>query len=424
MGGALRATRAYYAVVPLAIPLLIFTLSDRPARSAPSPSDKPAIDFLAPPSEPAPLPSHRGYVTVEPGDTLDVVMEACGLDRSEVSFLVSAISREFDPRRLRSGQMVRYLRDADGTTREVELFINGRGSLVGRRSSSQPNLFEVELLEAPETRVQAVISAEIESSLWESLVSAGENPLIVVQLQDVFQWDIDFFRLQRGDWFSVVAEKRFVGLDFVGYGPILAARFHHYGQTFEAFRFERPDGTAGYYTANGRPVRKQFLKSPLKFSRVTSKFTHRRYHPVLKTFRPHYGVDYGAPTGTPVMTTADGVVSFIGKGRGEGNWIRIRHNSQTETAYLHLSRFAKGLKKGSKVVQGDVIGYVGSTGLSTAPHLDYRVRERGTWIDPLKLRSLTPDPLRGDSLRQFEAAVAERLLKLWTGASSLIAENR
>jgi murein DD-endopeptidase MepM/ murein hydrolase activator NlpD len=264
-----------------------------------------------------------------------------------------------------------------------------------------------------------VVSASIESSLYESIRMAGEGPQLVQSLVDVFQWDVDFFALKKGDSFSVLVDKKFSGSDPVGYGPILAARFVHAGNMYEAFRFEQPDGRAGYYTNRGTPVKKQFLKAPLKFSRVTSGFTKKRFHPVLKVHRPHLGVDYGAPTGTPVMTTADGVVTFAGKGRGEGNFIRIRHNSKIETAYLHLSRFAKGLKKGTRVEQGDIIGFVGSTGLSTAPHLDYRVRDNGEWINPLNLKSITPDPLRGASMRQFLASVERNSAKLESGMTQL-----
>src|SRR6185295_16962917 len=189
----------------------------------------------------------------------------------------------------------------------------------------------------------------------------------------------------------------------IGYGPITAARFTHRGVTYQAFRHDMEDGRAGYYGATGTPLRKQFLKAPLKFSRVTSGFTKRRFHPVLKYFRPHYGIDYGAPIGTPVMTTADGVVVEARYKTGEGNFIRIRHSSRIETCYLHLSRYAKGLKPGTKVTQGDVIGYVGMTGLATGPHLDYRVSDGGKWLDPLQLKSITPDPLHGESLRRFRA---------------------
>ncbi|MGH9458454.1 MAG: peptidoglycan DD-metalloendopeptidase family protein [Thermoanaerobaculia bacterium] len=424
VGGVLRATRAYFAVVPLVVPLLMITLGDRPAPAEATPawSEKPPIDFVA--AETAaypPLPEHTGYVSIERGDTLDVVFEACGFSREEANALVAAMRGSLDPRRIRPGQLVRYRRTAGGETTEVEVLVSGWGSIRARRDGAG---FAVEEVEAPRTSVDAAIVGGIESSLWDAIVGAGEDPAIAAQLADIFQWDIDFFRLQQGDWFSVTVQKHFVGSEFAGYGPVLAARFHHRGATYEAFHFERGNGTAGYYTASGAPLRKQFLKSPLKFSRITSGFTHRRYHPVLKRFRPHYGVDYGAPTGTPVMVTADGVVAYAGRGDGEGNWIRVRHSAKTETAYLHLSRFAKGIRAGVKVRQGQVIGYVGETGLATAPHLDYRVRENGKWINPLKLRSVTPDPLRGSELDRFGDLVAAHAAKLPVVAGETLIASR
>lgn len=414
LGGVIRATRAYYAVVPLVIPLLLISMPESPsAAEQPSlPLQKPPIDFVSADLHAAiPLPRHPGYVTIERGDTLDVLLESCGVARAEVSRIIPWIGRSVNLRSLRPGQMLRYLRDPDGTTQEVELLVTGWGRVRARREEPGRD-FTVEAVEETPVQIEGVVSGTIQSSLWEAIVAAGEHPGVVSQLVDVFQWDVDFFGLQRGDAFSFAVEKRYVGPDFVGYGPIVAARFRHRGQTYEAFHFESKAGTSGYYTANGTPVRKQFLKSPLKYSRITSGFSHRRFHPVLKRFRPHYGVDYGAPTGTPVMSTADGVVSFAGRGNGEGNWIRIRHSSKIETGYLHLSKFAPGIRKGAKVTQGQVIGYVGATGLATAPHLDYRVRDNGKWINPTGLRSITPDPLRGNSLREFTSAVAERMSRL------------
>jgi murein DD-endopeptidase MepM/ murein hydrolase activator NlpD len=208
------------------------------------------------------------------------------------------------------------------------------------------------------------------------------------------------------------------GNDLVGYGPISAARFEHDGNSYEAFLDE---AGGGFYSRAGTPLRKQFLRAPLQFTRITSGFSKNRYHPLLHYFRPHHGVDYGAPVGTPVMTTADGTVVEATYNRGEGNFVKIRHTSRIETSYLHLSRFARGLHRGTKVHQGDVIGYVGMTGLATGPHLDYRVNDGGTWLDPLKLRSITPDPLRGVQLVRFRADV-QRLMPKLAAPSSQVAQ--
>lgn len=425
MGGVIRATRAYFAVVPFVIPLLLISTSETPsaAEQVVHRFQKPPIDFASAGAHVAiPLPRHPGYVTVERGDTLDVLLESCGIDRAEANRIIPTIGRSVDLRSLRPGQMLRYLRDPDGSTQEVELLVTGWGRVRARRAEPGSS-FAVEAVEETPVRIEGVVSGTIETSLWDAVVAAGEHPSVVGQLVDVFQWDVDFFGLQRGDGFSFAVEKRYVGPDFVGYGPIVAARFRHRGETYEAFHFEQEYGVGGYYTADGTPVRKQFLKSPLKFSRITSGFSHKRFHPVLKRFRPHYGVDYGAPSGTPVMSTADGVVTFVGRGSGEGNWIRVRHSSKIETAYLHLSRFAPNIRKGTKVRQGEVIGFVGATGLATAPHLDYRVRESGKWINPVGLRSITLDRLRGKTLREFESVVADRMSRL-PGEQDLLVAGR
>src|ERR1051326_2077960 len=166
-----------------------------------------------------------------------------------------------------------------------------------------------------------------------------------------------------------------------------------------------PGRRTRHWGRHSPPLRKQFLRAPLQFTRITSGFSQHRFHPLLHYFRPHHGVDYGAPVGTPVMTTADGVVVEAGYNRGEGNYIKVRHTSRIETMYLHLSRFAKNIRRGTRVNQGDVIGYVGMTGLATGPHLDYRISDNGTWLDPLKMKSITADPLAGNQLSSFRFEV-------------------
>lgn len=421
LGGMVRAPRLYFAAIPLAVPLLFATVdTTRPVVSQPprllAPPPQTIASFVEPEPSAAPPTEFEVNVSVRSGDTLDSIFRKGGLSGSEAYALVSEFSKTIDPRRLKLGDLVRFHYAEQNAVSAVSMKVAGWGEVNARRNDEG---FEVIATEAPISVKETVVSASIESSLYESIRAAGEGPQLVQSLVDVFQWDVDFFALRKGDSFSLLVEKKFSGSDPSGYGPILAARFVHAGKMYEAFRFEQPDGRAGYYTSNGTPVRKQFLKAPLKFSRMTSGFTRKRFHPILKVHRPHLGVDYGARTGTPVMTTADGVVTFAGSGRGEGNFIRIRHNSRIETAYLHLSRFAKGLKKGTKVEQGDIIGYVGSTGLSTAPHLDYRVRDNGQWINPLELKSITPDPLRGASMQKFLASVEHTSEKLENGLTQL-----
>jgi murein DD-endopeptidase MepM/ murein hydrolase activator NlpD len=340
--------------------------------------------------------------TVENGDTIEDVLDSAGLGGRDSAVLANQLSAVIDLRRLRPGNLVRCHYAKGGAIDSIELKMNGWGQIDAVRNGDR---FDVIPHQAEQRQIQTAIAATIETSLYDALRASGEGPQLVQQIVDVFQWDVDFFALQKGDSFSLVVPKKFAGSDLTGYGPILAARFTHEGTTYEAYRHEMPDGHAGYYSRTGTPLRKQFLRAPLQFTRITSHFSGSRVHPILHCFRPHHGVDYGAPVGTPVMTTADGIVVEAGRKSGEGNYIRIRHSSRIDTFYLHLSRFAKNIKRGTKVVQGDVIGYVGATGLATGPHLDYRVKQDGGWLDPLKLKSITPDPLRRDQLIAFRSNV-------------------
>ena len=411
----MRRPRAYLAVaLPLALPLFLASvtsvapLSQAPVTRASLMALPLRYTDLAAAQSPATLPEHSVILTMEDGDTLESVLLAGGLNRSEMVKVTQEIGKSVDLRRLRPGNLLRFHYDAASRIDSVEMKVNGWGEVDAIRTADG---FEVTGRPAEQREIDTTVAANIDSSLYEAVSRAGEGPQLVQALVDVFQWDIDFFALQKGDSFSLVVKKRFSGSDPNGYGPIVAARFTHNGQTFEAFR-----GDTGYYAASGTPLRKQFLRAPLQFTRITSHFSHSRWHPILHCFRPHNGVDYGAPVGTPVMTTADGVVAEVGRKSGEGNYVRIHHSARIDTMYLHLSRFGKGIKRGAKVTQGDVIGYVGATGLATGPHLDYRVSQDGTWINPLKLKSITPDPLRGDALRQFRANVVQNAPKLATPA--------
>jgi murein DD-endopeptidase MepM/ murein hydrolase activator NlpD len=401
--------------VPLAVPLFLAAVRNQPefgsiSASAAVPSVELRYDDLRKPFR-AELPEHSLILTVEKNDTLDAVLVAGGVTRADSAVLTREFGKTFDVRRLKPGHLLRFHYALDGTVDAVQMKITGWGELHAVRKGGA---FEVGTEQAQLRNVETIVSGTVASSLYEALRDTGEGPQLVQQLVDVFQWDIDFFELRKGDSFSFAVTKQFAGADVIGYGPITAARFTHRGTTYEAFRHEGEDGFAGYYGRGGAPLRKQFLKAPLKFTRVTSGFSRRRFHPVLNVFRPHHGIDYGAPTGTPVMTTADGVVVEARYKGGEGNFVRIRHSSTYETYYLHLSRFGKNIKRGTKVTQGDVIGYVGSTGLATGPHLDYRVTEHGHWLNPLNLKSITPDPLRGASLAKFRANVARLTPRLDT----------
>ncbi|MEA2164473.1 MAG: hypothetical protein QOK37_2600 [Thermoanaerobaculia bacterium] len=418
--------RAYVAIaLPLAIPFVLAAVSTDGALTQSPASISSAAMIAAPPIRygdltpvSAALPEHSVVLTVEEGDTLDSVLLAGGLGRSDAAILNNEFGKTVDLRRLRPGHLLRFHYDGRGAVDSVEMKVTGWGEIDAVRNGSG---FAITPRQAEQKEVETVVAASIDSSLDEAIREAGEGPQLVQALVDVFQWDIDFFALQKGDSFSVVVPRKYAGSDLIGYGPIVAARFVHEGETFEAFRCQTADGRSGYYARNGNALRKQFLRAPLQFTRITSGFSKRRFHPLLHLFRPHHGVDYGAPVGTPVMTTADGVVAAATYNHGEGNFVRIRHSNRLETSYLHLSRFAKGIKPGRRVNQGEIIGFVGSTGLATGPHLDYRVSDNGTWLNPLNLKSITSDPLRGDSLTAFRKSVVAVSPKLATPAQQLVA---
>ena len=256
---------------------------------------------------------------------------------------------------------------------------------------------------------EKVVKGEISSSLWNAMADANAPTALAFELSEIYAWNIDFFGLQKGDKFEVRYTETWVDTLFVGVDSIRFAIFTHCGKDFHAVPFEQ-NGRLDFYDYDGNSLRKAFLKAPLKFSRISSHFSHSRLHPVLKIRRPHHGVDYAAPAGTPVMTIGDGKVISKGFHKGGGHTVKIQHNSTYSTAYLHLSKYAKGLAVGSYVKQVEVIGYVGSTGLSTGPHLDFRVYKNGNPINPLKLESPSVEPVSEANKGAFEA-VRDSLMK-------------
>jgi murein DD-endopeptidase MepM/ murein hydrolase activator NlpD len=255
--------------------------------------------------------------------------------------------------------------------------------------------------------VQKRISGTIISSLWNDMIRAGGNPLLAIELSEIYAWTVDFFGIQNGDHFEVIYDEAYVDSTSIGIRTVHAARFNHYGSMYTAFRFEQ-DGVMSYFDHEGKSLRKAFLKAPLKFSRISSRFSHNRFHPVLKISRPHHGIDYAAPTGTPVYTIGDGIV--IKKGfdpKGGGRFVKVKHNSVYTTVYMHFSKFAEGIAEGKKVRQGEIIGYVGSSGLATGPHLDFRVYKNGHPIDPLKIESPPVDPVHQADMDSFRHVVNE-----------------
>jgi murein DD-endopeptidase MepM/ murein hydrolase activator NlpD len=256
-----------------------------------------------------------------------------------------------------------------------------------------------------DTRIQTA-SGTIETSLWESMQASDANAMLAVELSEIFAWTIDFFGIQKGDRYKVIYEESYVDSTSIGINKIIGAWFYHSNADFWAIPFVQ-DSVRSFFDEEGNSLRKAFLKAPLRFSRISSGYSDSRYHPVLKIRRPHHGVDYAAPRGTPVYTVGDGVVTKIGYQKaGGGNYVSIKHNSVYSTTYMHLNGFAKGIRAGVYVKQGDLIGYVGSTGLATGPHLDFRFYKNGSAVNPLKVEAPPVEPIHENNLQAFGIARA------------------
>jgi len=254
---------------------------------------------------------------------------------------------------------------------------------------------------------------KVNSTLWESARAADMNPYLIVAMAEIFGWEVDFNREVRvGDSWRITAEEKLVNGVHVGWGSVLAAEFINAGTSHKAVLFRNNDEEVGYYTTEGENLRKMFLKSPLKFGRVTSRFNRRRFHPRLKIFRAHNGVDYGAPIGTPVRSVADGVVTFARYSGGGGKVLKVRHNSTYKTAYKHLSRYGKNIRKGSRVKQGQIVAYTGNTGLSTGPHLHYEFFKNGRYVDPLRQKFPSAEPVAFEFKELFAQQSVKMIAKL------------
>lgn len=244
------------------------------------------------------------------------------------------------------------------------------------------------------------VSGIINSSLYQTLIDANTSAKVAVELSEIYAWTIDFYRIQKGDWFKVVYDVKMVEGEAVGVGEIKLALFNHFGNDYYAFNFEQ-NNHKDYFDEEGQSLRKAFLKAPLKFSRISSRYTLNRYHPVQKRNKPHYGTDYAAPTGTPIMAVGDGVIVASAYSKYNGNYVKVKHNGTYSTQYLHMSK--RKVKKGQYVRQGDIIGYVGSTGLATGPHVCFRFWKNGKQVDHLKEKFPPSKPIESKYQQEYDA---------------------
>lgn len=331
--------------------------------------------------------------------TLSHILGDFGFSHSEIFSIAGGMQDVFDPRRIRRGNNY-YGYFASDTTDALNYFIyeitdldyvmlNFGDSLLITRGQKEV------------TQVEKIASGTIYSSLWNTLMDQGLHPELVMHMARVMAWSVDFYRIEAGDRFRVLYAEDYVGERSVGVSRIDAVHFIHRGREHEAYRFVS-DTINGYFDGEGNNMRKTFLRAPLEFGRISSRYSHSRLHPIHGDRRPHYGTDYAAPHGTPILAVGDGVITRTSYTRGNGNYVRIRHNAVYETQYLHMSRFATGMKPGVRVSQGDVIGYVGSTGMATGPHVCFRFWKNGQQVDHLRLEFPSGDPLPEDFMDAFK----------------------
>lgn len=335
------------------------------------------------------------------GDYFAKIMNRLGVSYGEAYSLSEVCSEVFDPRKIKVGNpYVAYFRGDSLAYWRYDA--DSRNYLVlSLMDSVSAHMYGKELV--TETRYSEIT---VENSLWYDVQQAGVPVQLALEISDVYQWTVDMFGLQRGDSFKVLYDVVSFEGEVLYIDRIRYCIFSFGGHDNFAYWFDQGDGSSNrYWNEDGESLRKAFLKAPLKFTRISSKFTYSRKHPITRVVRPHTGVDYAAPAGTPVQAIGDGVVTMRKYSGGGGNTVKIRHNSVYTSAYLHLSGYGPGIKVGSKVKQGQVIGYVGSTGMSTGPHLDFRIWKNGTPINPLTMESPSVEPVSKDRMDAFKAQV-------------------
>ena len=337
--------------------------------------------------------------------TLSDLLQPLGLTLQEIYHISQLPDSLVNERKIKQGNRFLFYSKTD-TISELPLyaesvFIYEKDLLNFVAISIDPDTLWARNGQKPVKTKLQVASGTIETSLWESMLATDANPMLAIELSEIFAWTIDFFGIQQGDRYKVIYEESFVDSNSLGIDKITGAWIYHNENDFWAIPFVQ-DSVRSFFDEKGNSLRKAFLKAPLRFSRISSGFSHSRFHPVLKIRRPHHGVDYAAATGTPVQTVGDGVITKVGYQRnGGGNYVKIKHNSVYSTTYMHLSGFGKGVRQGVYVKQGDIIGYVGSSGLATGPHLDFRFYKNGSAVNPLKVEAPPVEPVHETNLQAY-----------------------
>ena len=333
------------------------------------------------------------------GQYLSSILTNLGFTATESEKIIEAVSPFYSPSRLQVGNSYAAITDSTSTVKYVVFEKSRTDYTVVDLTADTMNVYDYT---KPVTLKREYAEGTITSSMWNAIIDTGAPALLALKLSDVYVWQIDFFDIKKGDSFRLMYDVAYIDdTTMVGISSIEGAVFTHQGKKYQAIPFQQ-DTIREFFDEDGNSLRKAFLKNPLDFFRIASKFSNSRFHPILKRSRPHHGVDYAAPTGTPVKTIGDGVVIERGFQRnGAGNFLKIKHNAAYTTTYMHLSRFAKGIEKGRTVKQGEVIAYVGSTGLSTGPHLDFRVHRNNQPVNPLTIESPPCLPVKPELMDSF-----------------------
>ena len=360
-------------------------------------------------------------VTVKRGDSLAKLFDDRGLPATDWLAISQLPEHGKTLTRLKPGDEIRLRRDRRGTLKALKYPLSSEKTLVVTRAGDG---FTAKTISHPLERRVRHAQATIDSSLFLAGQEAGLSERVIMELAQIFAWDIDFaLDIRKGDSFTILYEELYRDGEHVGNGPILAAQFNNQGRTIKAVRYEVAGGKAEYYTPDGRNMRKAFLRTPVDFTRISSRFNPGRRHPVLNKIRAHRGVDYAAPTGTSVKAAGDGKIVFRGRKGGYGNVIIIEHAGRYSTLYAHLSGFSRKVRLGSRVEQGQIVGFVGMTGLATGPHLHYEFRVNGIHKDPLKVKLPTAEPLPKQYHQDFDRHAAPLLAQLDTLSRTLLARN-
>ncbi len=346
---------------------------------------------------------------VKEGQTLGEILYSNHINHLQIAEIVQKSKGIFDFRRVNSGKEYTIICSKD-SSEKVNYFIyreNPKSYIVFDLTAG----IDVYRGEKEITTKLTRSYGQINSSLSESVDDLAISPRVSIKLAEIYAWTIDFFKIQKGDAFNVYYENNYIENEYIGIGRILAAEFTHKNQKFYAFYYKENDNYGEYFDEKGRTLRKAFLKAPLDFYRISSRFSRNRKHPVTGQWKGHFGTDYAAPKGTPIMTTANGTVQKAGYTKNNGNFVKIRHNGTYTTQYLHMSKIKPGIKKGVYVEQGETIGYVGSTGLATGPHVCYRFWKNGKQVDPYRQKLPPGDPIKEANKEEY-LAIKDSLMQV------------